>query len=112
MRKQIYLAIKDAIKAIEKEAGQPVFKHFDLWNNNILWLKKETPFIEPAIFIEFLPVNWQTLGNRMQQATMTFRIHIITRWYSQTNDNSPDNDSHLNYLDLPDKLFVALQGNS
>ncbi|MDR1846743.1 MAG: hypothetical protein LBR17_01315 [Bacteroidales bacterium] len=112
MRKQIYLSIKNAIKEIQDSDGQPIFKHFDLWNNSIAFMEKETPMALPAIFIEFLPVTWQTLGLNLQQATMQFRVHIITRWYSQTHDSSPDEDSQLDYLDYPDILFKNLQGKS
>jgi hypothetical protein len=44
------------------------------------------PFECPALFIEFTPMYWQTLGNQVQQCKLTVRLHIITEWYAETAD--------------------------
>ena len=110
MRKQLYLDIKGKIKAIKDENDEQIIKHFDIWNQQVDFLEQETPFAYPAMFIEFEPIQWQMLGNRMQQAELTVKIHIVTRWLAQTADYSPTESDALDYLDLPDKIFVALQG--
>jgi hypothetical protein len=112
MRKQLYLDIKNKLKAITGEDGQPVFKHFDLWNQNVEFLEADSPFPFPGIFVEFLPIPWDTLGGRVQQATILVRVHIVTRWLANTADYNPDHENQLSYLDLPDKVFKALQSEA
>ncbi|MBR3571668.1 MAG: hypothetical protein IKN99_00215, partial [Bacteroidales bacterium] len=71
MKKQLYLAIKNRLKNIPGADGQPLFKHFDLWNQQVEFIEQETPFQTPAIFVEFQPLQWRTLGNRVQDADLT-----------------------------------------
>lgn len=112
MRKQLYLDIKNKIKAIKDDNDLQLIKHFDIWNQQVDFLEAETPFQYPAVFIEFEPIQWQTLGNRMQQAELVVKIHIVIRWLAQTADYSPTESDALDYLDIPDKIFVALQSTA
>ncbi len=112
MRKQLYLDIKNKIKAIKDDNDLQLIKHFDIWNQQVDFLEAETPFEYPAVFIEFEPIQWQTQANRVQQAELLVKIHIVTRWFAQTADYSPTEDISLNYLDIPDKIFIAIQGTA
>ncbi|MDY0324491.1 MAG: hypothetical protein RBR24_10830 [Candidatus Carbobacillus sp.] len=108
MRKQLYLDIKNCLKAILKEDETPVFKHFDLWNQQVDFLEKETPFAYPAIFIEFLPITWTKMGMNKQAADVTVKIHIVSRWYNNTADYNPQHLDALEYLELPDIVNNAI----
>lgn len=108
MRKQLYLDIKNALKSILDTEGQQVFQHFDLWNQQVEFLEQETPFNCPAIFIEFVPIQWNQLGQNKQDAELQVKIHIVTEWWAQTHDSSPVADEMLNYLDLPDVVVRKL----
>lgn len=112
MKKQLYLDIKNRLKDITAADGEPVFKHFDLWNQQVEFLEEETPFLTPAIFIEFLPHEWKTLGNRRQHAVLNTRIHIVTQWFAGTADYSPTEQQALEYLDIVDCVVAALQNFS
>lgn len=52
-RTQIIGAISDTL------AGTGV-THIQLWNQDIQFLNEGQPFPTPAVFIEFMPVQWQT----------------------------------------------------
>lgn len=111
MKKQLYLAIVDRLKNIPGADGEPLFKHFDLWNQQVEFIEQETPFLTPAVFVEFLPLKWQTLGNRVQSADLTTRLHIVTEWHALTADYTPDDleDRALEYLDIVDSVVAAMQ---
>lgn len=114
MKKQLYLAIIDRLKNIPGADDEPLFKHFDLWNQQVEFIEQETPFQTPAVFVEFLPLQWRTLGNRMQDADLTTRLHIVTEWHALTADYTPDEEQELAlaYLDIVDSVVAALQGFS
>lgn len=109
MKKQLYLAVKNRLKNIPGADGQPLFKHFDLWNQQVEFIEQETPFLTPAVFVEFLPMKWRTLGNRVQDADLTIRLHIVTKWNGLTADYSPEEEDALAYLDIVDSVVAAMQ---
>lgn len=109
MKKQFYLDIKDRLKTILDDNGNQLLKHFDLWNQQVEFIEQETPFACPAVFVEFMPVNWETLGNRHQMGRQTVRLHIVTEWYAGTADYSPTEDRALEYLDIVDKVVARMQ---
>jgi hypothetical protein len=110
MRKQLYLDIKNQLKTVKNEAGEQLFKHFDLWNRQVEFIEQETPFECPAIFVEFAPMNWRTLGNRVQECELTINLHIVTEWYAGTADYSPTEEQALRFLDIIDSVAAVLQG--
>ncbi|MEG1998566.1 MAG: hypothetical protein RRY55_01220 [Bacteroidales bacterium] len=110
MRKQLYLDIKERLKTAETAVGEPLFRHFDLWNQQVEFIEAETPFVCPAVFVEFDRIDWRTLGNCVQECTLRVRLHIVTEWYSDTADYSPTEDQALEYLDIIDRAVAVLQG--
>jgi hypothetical protein len=97
------------LKGIEDADGQPLLLHFDLWNRQVEFIEHETPFSCPAIFVEFSPMQWRTLGNRVQEATLTTRLHIVTEWHAGTADYSPTEAQALRFLDITDRVVAAMQ---
>jgi len=117
MRRQLYLDIKNCLKSLRNVDNTPIFKHFDLWNQQVDFLEQETPFQYPAIFVEFLPIAWGKMGYNKQNADITIRIHIVSRWLSNTADYNPQYYDALEYLELADIVnnsltnFAATTGN-
>lgn len=111
MKKQLYLDIVEQLKTITNSDGEALFQHFDLWNQQVAFLEEETPFNLPAVFVEFTPHTWQTLGNRKQAADLTVRLHIVTQWFSDTADYVPEEFmlQAVAYLDIIDKVVAAMQ---
>jgi len=110
MRKQFYLDIKNRLKSVRDENGEQLFKHFDLWNKQVEFIEQETLFQCPAVFVEFSPMQWKTIGNRVQDAQLTTRLHIVTDWYAQTADYSPTEEQALEFLDVIDRTVAVMQG--
>ena len=92
MRKILFLNIAERLEQVvwidgiptfepdaEKRTGKrPVFLHFDLWNENIAQLTKQRPFPTPAVFFESEPVRWSYAGQRVREAAVVLRLHVLT----------------------------------
>lgn len=111
MIKTLYLAIEDKLKTIQTPDGEQLFKHFDLWNQQVEFLEEETPFDTPAVFIEFGTFDWKTLPRRLQECEASIRIHVVTPWFANTPENTPEpyRSQALEYLTLPSVIVAALQ---
>lgn len=110
MRKQLYLALIAQLKTITDADGIPVIKHFDLWNQNVEFMKLEKPSFFPLCFIEFLPIRWEQLSAGTRMSKITIRLHIISQWLYPTEDGSEFQEKGLEYLDLLDRVNKALHG--
>jgi len=60
----------------------------------------------PTIFLEFLPVDWETRPGNLQTATLRLNAHLV-------NDTLYDNDQRIldatiNHLGMESAVFVAL----
>ena len=109
MRKQLYLDLQTDLSEIKNNEGKSIFEHFDLWNQNVDFLEQDTPFARPAVFVEFMPIQWKTIGNKVQEASLIIKLHIVTDWYEGTAKYNPGQSTALDYLDLPDKVIASLQ---
>lgn len=112
MIKNLFLSIVAALKEVKDDNGNQYFKSFDLWNQNVEFLEEDEPFDRPAVFIEFDPINWQTLPGKNQEAVATVRLHIVTDWHANTADNvaAEFRTQALAYLDAPSYVLKAMQG--
>ena len=88
MRTFLYTSLTDHIKKLTDTEGNPLIKHIDLWNEQVEFIEQETPFATPAIFIELMPFNWQTLGGNAQRCSPTIRFHIIQQYKGSEADGS------------------------
>lgn len=104
MRANIYKALVEKLKEYTDKEGNQVFKHFDLWNEQVDFIEDETPFDTPAIFIEFKRINWSDTMQNMQRGTLPIRLHVVTEWKGSTNDGSIYQDAALERLDLVDNM--------
>ena len=104
MRKFLYLSLIEKLKQLTDPDGQPVIKTFDLWNEQVEFIEQEEAFDTPAVFIEFLPMKWTTLGGNAQRAEITIRLHIITRWDGSARDGNLFQQQSLDRFDLLDRI--------
>lgn len=110
MRKQLYLSVIGRLKEIKDMNGEPLFRHFDLWNEQVVFLEQEEAFGFPAAFIEFLPVRWNQLNDGRQEAAMQLRIHIVTDFKGSSADGSVYQQDALKLFDLMDQVNAGLSG--
>lgn len=111
MRKQLYLAVIQRLKTITDTDGEPVLKHFDLWNQNVAFIEQEAIFAMPAVFVEFTPINWKSLGGGVQTANIVFHLHIVTATPGSAADGSAFQPDSLQLFDLLDDIHRALTGH-
>ncbi len=60
----------------------------------------------PAMFIEFLPVQWQTLTGNIQVTDLAFNVHLVNDSVFDTDERILD--STLNHLGQEGAIFRAL----
>lgn len=123
MRKQLFNSLQQRLQLIQKnehgnyivasqhDATKTTIKHFDLWNQQLEYLDEEQPFNTPAVFIEFLPIQWrhQSLGTR--DATLSINLHIITRRNFPTRADQQYATEALGFLELLDAINLCLHGH-
>ena len=95
MRDLLYKEIVARLKAItivdneyiiNTENTSPAIQHFGIWNEQLQNIEAEIPFYTPAIFIEFMPINWTALGNNVKVVDLgaDFRLDDsdnYEKWY-------------------------------
>lgn len=111
MRKEFYLAVSERLLSIE---GEPI-KYVDLWNNNVEYIKQETGWPRPAVFVEFRPIMWErmtTRGANEYQARAEIRLHIVTDWNGSASSEHSDEarQQTIEALDLSEQIHAALLG--
>lgn len=109
MRKQLFIAVCDALKRIDN--GQAI-KHIDLWNRNVEFIEQETPFGFPAVFIEFDAIQREYRNDGVYKSRPTIKLHVVSQWEGSAADGSAYQGLALEVFDLINKITVALTGLS
>lgn len=91
-REELFQALKEKLGNIEE------VKHVDLWNSNVEFLEEESPWQCPAVFIQFMPIQWNVLKDSFR-GHGELRIHTVVEW----SDNAP-----IEAWQLTDKIWRAL----
>lgn len=107
MRKELFFNIAERLNTITDENGQPVIKHFDLWNENVGFIEQGASTM-PAVFIEFAPIDWATLPHGIQEATVTVKLHVVTACNVPASTGSPYQQLPFEHFDLIDRINAAL----
>ncbi|MGJ1198855.1 hypothetical protein ACR777_05465 [Sphingobacterium spiritivorum] len=101
--KELYLSIKEYI--LDK---LPVVLHVDLWNEQIMNIEEEVPFLRPAVFIEFGIVEWTRVNKTQKSGNVPLRLHLVTDCY----DFQADGADALQSLDLLNELEGFMDGSA
>ena len=103
-------------RALEKRIKEnaPLVNLIDLWNNQSTdanWTKDKQ--ILPAVFIEFMPVQWKNSTDKVQWGRVVINFHCAQKNIRETNDKAEDKTSkRLNRFDLPNAVAPALNNFS
>ncbi len=110
MRPQLFNQLKTFVLNIKDKNEQPIFKHFDLWSENLIHIEQEQPFYTPAVFVEFPPIQWKTLPHLNREAAIDFHLHILVHVNSPipTQPNGTGTTA-LDALVFSDILYQGLQ---
>lgn len=109
-RKQFYNDLTARLKEIVS-ANVPVFKTIDVWNRQLDpdWSGDAIKF--PAVFIEYLPCTWQSMGRKIQQCdNFGARLHIVTQTVARSKDGSLSKDKAMEHFDIIDEVYKKLHG--
>lgn len=94
MKKEIYQAFVSRLQEITNEDTQEgIFKKYGLWKPEVLTETSNSSNDSPAVFIEFLPIEWKAPCGGVQTANMQIRLHIVYAISTET-------ESYLPLLDL------------
>ena len=102
------MQLQERLEQLPDRQGVPAVRTYDLWNEQVEFIEQEEPFDTPAVFIEFRPVQWRTLGGITQQADVPFRLHVVTKWKGSARDGSVFQEESLARFDLLDKIDAHL----
>ncbi|MDR1370924.1 MAG: hypothetical protein LBJ72_12505 [Dysgonamonadaceae bacterium] len=111
MRKFIYQSIIEKLKEIKDESGNPVILHFDIWNNNLVYIQEEQAFYTPAVFIEFQPIQWRHQGGGAREAAVGIVLHVVTQRNEPTLNDGRYEERALRFFDLLTDINRVLHGH-
>lgn len=65
-------------------------------------------YTAPAVYVEFQPMVWETLGDGMQRGTLRFRTHLVSS--SLYEDGRRITEGGLDHLLWESRMYVGLHG--
>lgn len=72
---------------IERLNMVPSLKEVRIYNNQFSKIDKEEAFVYPAALVEMATIDYTTMPQRNQAATLTIRVHIIGESITQGENN-------------------------
>jgi hypothetical protein len=112
MRKFLYKSIVEKLKEIKDSDDNAVIKHFDVWNNNLVYIQENEPFQCPAVFVEFGRIEWRHQGGGVREAAVEIILHVVTQRNAPTSHELTYEDLSLQFFDLLTQINVCLHGHS
>jgi hypothetical protein len=102
MRKEIYQLVESVLSQIMDENNEPLIKHFDVFNQQILFITQERPFQTPAVFIDFNRIDWNYMSYGIKEADVAFNLYVVADSTTEKYSNS------IEVFDLHDKIAAVL----
>lgn len=91
------------------EGMERMVKHIDLWNHNVEFLEQEEGWERPAVFVEFCPIQWESLvPGRDYRAEPLIKLHVVTDWGGNTSEGSEYQEDSLKVFDLLESIHELL----
>ena len=103
-RKTFYEDLTERLKLIVS-ANVPVFKTIDVWNRQLDadWSGDAVKF--PALFLEYLPCTWKSMGKKIQQCDdFRVRLHVVTQTVARSKEGSLSKDKALEHFEIIDEV--------
>jgi len=94
---------------VPKGRAANLFQYVAMWNNQVERQKEgKVEFDTPAAFLELIhPIKWNQLNFGVNQADITFRVHIVDQ---QIDASDGTLDQNLEVFGYRDAVMVALGG--
>ena len=94
-----------------KEVNNGAIKHIDLWNHNVQFIEQEEQWERPAVFVEFVPIQWKAIVPGVEyRAEATVNLHVVTDWQGSSAAGSEFMEASLEVFDLLDAIHRAVVG--
>ena len=107
MRKELYNMLCEKLK----EVGDGAIKYVDLWNHNVQFIEQEEQWERPAVFVEFVPIQWKAIVPGVEyRAEATVNLHVVTDWQGSSSADSEFREKSLEVFDLLDAIHRAVVG--
>ena len=75
MRKELYNMLCERLKTV----GDGAIRYIDLWNHNVEFIEQEEQWERPAVFVEFLPIQWNAIQPGVEyRAEPVVNLHVVT----------------------------------
>jgi len=91
-------------------ANIPAINHIDLWHEQVSYLTEELPFSTPAIFVAFSTIETQDRGLLIQDVITQIDMYLFYETFSDTYDDSMNQDNALEYLEQLSELHALFHG--
>lgn len=91
------------------EGWERAIKHIDLWNHNVEFIEQEENWERPAVFVEFQPIQWNTVQPGAEyRAEPIINLHIVTDWQGSSSADSEFREKSLEVFDLLEAIHEQL----
>ena len=97
------------------EGWERAIKHIDLWNHNVEFIEQEDQWERPAVFVEFLPIQWRQVktGSSISYTSRCrLSLHVVTDWHGSSSADSDFREKSLEVFDLLTSIHLCLRGMS
>lgn len=127
MLKEVYLALQRLLYesgstsfnyvlpvVFTSQPGGDLVKHFDWFNRSERAPQgqdRSMPYLTPAALVEFLPLSWVGLTNRVLQSPLEFNLYIVQERVLEKQADNPLQSEALAHLDLIDEIMERLTGS-
>lgn len=100
--------LKDVYQAIKKRLGEeiPALAWIDWYLAQYAQEGEQALWTTPACFIEFLPLDWQTLGSGVQASNVMLQIHLVNE--THYDDDKRVLDATIGHLAQAQQVYTAL----
>lgn len=100
MRAELYKKIE---RALGDMPGAPI-KYVNLWNRNVEFIEQEEAWPRPAVFVEFMPLQWRQIVPGVEyRAEATVNLHVVADWHGGA-------EADMEQFRLLDEIHKALAG--
>ena len=76
MRAAIFQLIHERLQMLQ-DGDAPVIRHYDIFNEQVVYSEQEQPFLCPAVFVKFSDIDWQKQLHGVREAVVTVRLHVV-----------------------------------
>lgn len=103
MKKDLYRAVTERLLTLADTDGNPIIRKTGLWNNQLSFAQAEAQADLPAVFVEFAPMQWKSIGGKRLDTLASIHLHIIS-------PRPATEEEALAGFDLPEQIADCLYG--